>query len=260
MSKIGNNIKKIRGIKNLNQNDFANLFNLKRASIGAYEEGRAEPKLATIIEIANYFSISLDELVKKELSVNDFYKFDLFREDILKNTKHNLNPTVLPVDLVALPYLPQQNIPSYCIDSKKIGDLQTITIPLEKGKNYLAVEIPDNAMLRNNAGVGAGDILIAKENKKLSTTNVTIGDCYLFMLADRLIYRQISNKSLSSVTLHSWNPNHYDEQIDPKEIQDILEVEKVISNQVSRPSSTEQRISLIESEIISIRSQLNQHG
>ena len=57
MSKIGNNIRKIRSVKNLNQSDFADLFELKRASIGAYEEGRAEPKINTVIEIANYFGV-----------------------------------------------------------------------------------------------------------------------------------------------------------------------------------------------------------
>ncbi|MEO0331535.1 MAG: helix-turn-helix transcriptional regulator, partial [Bacteroidota bacterium] len=44
MSIIGKNIKTIRTIKHISQADFADIFDISRASIGAYEEGRADPK------------------------------------------------------------------------------------------------------------------------------------------------------------------------------------------------------------------------
>jgi transcriptional regulator with XRE-family HTH domain len=53
MSYFGRNIRKIRAAKNISQSSFADLFKLTRASIGAYEEGRAEAKIDTIIEIAD---------------------------------------------------------------------------------------------------------------------------------------------------------------------------------------------------------------
>lgn len=77
MSKIGKNIRKIRTAKGLSQAAFAEVFGLTRASIGAYEEGRAEPKLDVIIQIANYFSFSLDQILKKELTVNEIHQFEL---------------------------------------------------------------------------------------------------------------------------------------------------------------------------------------
>ncbi|MTI32320.1 helix-turn-helix domain-containing protein, partial [Xanthovirga aplysinae] len=49
MSYIGKNIRKIRSVKKLSQAAFAQLFDLGRATVGAYEEGRAEPKIDTII-------------------------------------------------------------------------------------------------------------------------------------------------------------------------------------------------------------------
>ena len=57
MSYFGKNIRKIRSLKSLSQQAFAELFDLKRGTLGAYEEGRSEPKLETLIKIANYFSI-----------------------------------------------------------------------------------------------------------------------------------------------------------------------------------------------------------
>ena len=65
------NIKKIRSAKKLSQAQFASIFDLNRGSIGAYEEERAEPKVDTIIQIANHFGLSVDLLLNKELTVNE---------------------------------------------------------------------------------------------------------------------------------------------------------------------------------------------
>ena len=80
MSHFGKNIKKLRSIKQLSQSKFAELFDLKRASIGAYEEERAEPKTEVIIRIARYFNLSLDDLLAKDLSVNQLSGFELKTE------------------------------------------------------------------------------------------------------------------------------------------------------------------------------------
>jgi len=82
MSTIGKNIKKIRTVKKLSQAQFAQLFNLARPSVGAYEEGRSEPKIENVIQIARYFGISIDSLLTKELTINDLYKFDLRAREI----------------------------------------------------------------------------------------------------------------------------------------------------------------------------------
>ncbi len=77
MSNIGKNIRKIRTTKGLSQSAFAELFGLTRASIGAYEEGRAEPKLDAIVQIAKHFSFTLDKILMDEVTVNEIYQFEL---------------------------------------------------------------------------------------------------------------------------------------------------------------------------------------
>ena len=76
MSKIGKNIRKIRTTKGLNQTAFGAIFNLTRGSIGSYEEGRAEPKIDTLIQIANYFGITLDDITTKDITVNQLSRFN----------------------------------------------------------------------------------------------------------------------------------------------------------------------------------------
>ncbi len=94
MSYFGRNIRKIRNAKNISQAQFAQLFNLTRASIGAYEEGRAEAKIDTIIAIAKYFEITTDSLLVKELTLNEIFhlnKRTQFVSGDLKISDTNIN-------------------------------------------------------------------------------------------------------------------------------------------------------------------------
>ena len=75
MSYFGKNIRKIRIAKKMSQSDFATLFDLKRTAVGSYEEGRAEAKIDTIIRIADHFNLTLDQLLRKELTVNEIFHF-----------------------------------------------------------------------------------------------------------------------------------------------------------------------------------------
>lgn len=73
---FGKNIKKIRSVHGLSQQQFAELFDLKRATLGAYEEDRSNPKIDTALKIANHFSIGLEELLTKDLTVNRLLHFN----------------------------------------------------------------------------------------------------------------------------------------------------------------------------------------
>lgn len=91
MSLIGKNIKKIRAVKKLSQTAFADLLNLSRTSVGAYEEERAEPKIDTLLLIANHFGISVDRLLSKEVTMNEVLKFDKHSERFLKKETQPVN-------------------------------------------------------------------------------------------------------------------------------------------------------------------------
>lgn len=67
MSFFGTNIKKIRQVKGLSQKTFADLLDLNRGVISSYEEGRAEPKIETILKVASHFNLNLEKLLTEEL-------------------------------------------------------------------------------------------------------------------------------------------------------------------------------------------------
>ncbi len=162
MSYVGKNIKKIRSVKNLNQSQFADLFELKRASIGAYEEGRAEPKIATLIEIAKHFGISTDDLLNKELSVNDLYHFDIFKKDYVKNAGNQLRPSKLPLSLNPVYYVSAERRSDY-FDGPDLDAFLKLSFPIPAIKgNYFAFEADAGQAWLNAAG-RLIDFLVVRE-------------------------------------------------------------------------------------------------
>lgn len=57
-------------IKKLNcsQDEFGNMFNLNRGNVGQYIREVSVPKLETLQKISEHFDITLDDLVKTDLS------------------------------------------------------------------------------------------------------------------------------------------------------------------------------------------------
>lgn len=82
---IAKNFKKLRLFKSLNQTGFADLFDITRASVGSYEEGRAEPKLETLMKVADHFKLNVDDIIRKELTVNQIAGFNYPMDDTIKH-------------------------------------------------------------------------------------------------------------------------------------------------------------------------------
>lgn len=89
MTYFGTNLKKIRQIKGLSQQAFAELIDLNRGVISSYEEGRAEPKIETLLRIATYFGISTDDIISKPLTVNQLSNFTLIENSISSLEEQN---------------------------------------------------------------------------------------------------------------------------------------------------------------------------
>lgn len=67
VSLFGLNLRKLRKEKNLTQDKLAKTLGFTRPNIGAYEEGRAEPPFKQVIKFCDYFNVTLDDLIRREL-------------------------------------------------------------------------------------------------------------------------------------------------------------------------------------------------
>lgn len=67
MSIISNNIKYLRRLNGLTQEQFSRRIGIKRSLLGAYEEARANPNYDNLLMIAKVFGVSIDQLLKQDL-------------------------------------------------------------------------------------------------------------------------------------------------------------------------------------------------
>lgn len=257
MSHIGSNIRKIRGVKNLNQSAFAELFELKRASVGAYEEGRAEPKINTIIDIAKHFGISIDDLLTKELSVNDLYKFDIFREDIVNSTKHNLTPSSPFLELNEIPFISKTQNAEFLLnynDETFLKSLPICKLPLIDKDNFMAFELFDNSMLNRDSGFSEGDFIIGHQPKQLNINKLELNKYYLFQTTKEFLFRKLTNKTSTHYTLSAENSNLYQIEIAIKSIVQVWQVKMVVTNNFSNTTNLDDRLTALENQISNLSS------
>lgn len=182
MSFFGKNVKKIRGVKGLSQQAFADLFALKRATLGAYEEGRSEPKIDTIIKVANYFSISIDDILTKEITVNQLLSFN-------GGITTDVNQ-VVKAGFTEVPFVNELNSKMFIDDfktSQSYSSLPKITIPVNESEELLAFTVQDLFMVSNEEGLFPGDLVIGE---RISSDDLEKGDVVVVLSNDVLFVRR----------------------------------------------------------------------
>lgn len=160
MGHIGKNIKKIRNVKGLSQQAFADLFELTRGNISSYEEMRAEPKTEVILQIAKYFSIPLEHLIEKDLSVNELLNFK--SAAVVEPEKFALTQKIINIPLIPGSYI-NEYLYNYN-DADYVNQLPSICLPYNVTKQRLiAIEITNPDTLPAGFNYSSGDILICEK-------------------------------------------------------------------------------------------------
>jgi len=68
---IATNIKYLRTKKGITQEQLAKVCNKGNTAIGNWEKGIREPNAVDLANLANFFGVSIDDLIKKDLRFND---------------------------------------------------------------------------------------------------------------------------------------------------------------------------------------------
>lgn len=66
---ISLNIRHLYKQEKMTQNEFGEMFGLKRSVIASYVTGNNVPKIETIQKICDYFNLSIDDFINKDLSL-----------------------------------------------------------------------------------------------------------------------------------------------------------------------------------------------
>lgn len=74
MMSFSNNMKEVRQQRALTQTEVANQLHVSRQTISSWETGRTYPDILTLITIGKVYQISLDKLLREDLSMVKHYK------------------------------------------------------------------------------------------------------------------------------------------------------------------------------------------
>src|SRR5690606_12619051 len=147
---LDTNLKVLRKRLGITQAQMAEKINIKRSLIGAYEEGRAEPKLATLVSIARLFGISLDSLITEDQSQEI--------ANVVPQEKNSadgkLRVLAITVDqeqnenIELVPYRASAGYLNGYADPEFVEDLPKFRLPMLAGTGtYRAFEISGDSML-----------------------------------------------------------------------------------------------------------------
>lgn len=79
------------------QQQMADKLGIKRSLLGAYEEGRADPKMSVLHTASQIFNISIDDLIEEDLTQEKVGELsNAFKMEVTKPTKPPANPAPGP--------------------------------------------------------------------------------------------------------------------------------------------------------------------
>ncbi len=219
MSVANKNLKYLRKLRGWTQDEFAAKLNIKRSLLGAYEEERAEPRIDVLEVICDMFKLTLDELLRKDLSVSSDSDNYLAKRRALK---------LAPV-ITHIPFVPVKAAAGYLAgyaDHEFVDELNTFTLPMVSGGNYRAFEILGDSMLPTPSGsVIVGEKVDELELLKNNTA------CILVSRNDGIVYKRIqkNTKTKHKITLVSDNPTFQPYTINSDEVLEMWQAQYVIS-------------------------------
>ncbi len=216
MAKIAANLKYLRKKKKLTQQQFADIMEVKRSLIGAYEEDRAEPKYELLKKMASFFELSMDEMAHE--TINDRWKpkekgdgtaVRILSITVDKNDRENIE--LVPVKASA-GYLNGYADPEY------ISELPRFSLPMFNQGSYRAFELKGDSMLPLQPGtVIIGEFIEDWFNLKPGLTYVIVSK------TEGVVYKRIANKFKSDKGLKLLSDNKVYEPFNVA-TEDILEI------------------------------------
>lgn len=262
MSFVGKNIRKLRTVKKLSQAAFAELFGLARPSVGAYEEGRSEPKMETLIQIAQHFGLSVDLLLTKELTVNELYHFDIFKEQLQQPVPapapvaplgHQPNTTPLVYRNRALEYIVRHHDPAF------VEALPAVLMPHQLTGATRAFEVSGADMLLHRQGLRHQDIVLCSRVDK-ARPRLKTGNVYVFVTQGKILIRRLAERLEDNqlLKLRADNPDYGSQDLELHQALEIWEVRGVYTTHLRAPALLDERVAELERKVEALAERLDQ--
>jgi transcriptional regulator with XRE-family HTH domain len=224
MSTANKNMKYLRKLRGWTQEEFAQKLRIKRSLLGAYEEERAEPRIEVLEIIADMFKLTLDDLLRKDLSESKGSYISKRRAQKMAAGRGDI------------PFVPVKAAAGYLAgysDPEFIDELNTFTLPMLAGGDYRAFEIVGDSMMPTPSGsVIVGERINSLEELKNSNTYIVVSK------TEGIVYKRVmkNNRQKNKFTLVSDNPAYQPYTVAAEDIVEVWQAQMVISR-----ANTQQR-------------------
>lgn len=226
MSLVSNNIRTLRKLMGFTQEQFAERIGIKRSLLGAYEEGRADPRLNNLKKMAQEFGISLDVLLTNDLTQrgrDDLRRMLHGQDSTSKSAQMKvLSITVDKEEKENIELVPQKASAGYLngyADPEYLTELPRFQLPmLPQHGTYRAFETSGDSMLP----LPSGTIIIGQYVEGVK--DIRSGRTYVLVSArEGVVYKRLYNQLAQNGTIKLVSDNTLYE---PYEIpaDDVLEI------------------------------------
>ena len=243
---INTNLKFCRRELALTQAQMAEKLGIKRSLVGAYEEGRAEPRLATLVNMARLFGITLDQLVTTDFSKKKNTKIiGSLPAQPAATADDDTDPPTTPAGgklrILALTVdkdqnenielVPQKAAAGYLngyADPEYLEVLPKFRLPmLSQTGTYRAFEIAGDSMLP----IASGTVIVGRYVEDWATIKDGT-PCIVVSSKDGIVFKRVFNKMRSSAmfVLHSDNPHFSPYDLNVDDVLEIWEAKSYISS------------------------------
>lgn len=217
--KISKNIAHLRKIKGVSQELMADELGITRSRLSSWEENRASPPIELLIKLSEYFNVSIDSLVKVDLTRV---------EDLRDLLKIGGNRILFPVmidhegnDLIEV--VPVKASAGYLkgyADETFIETLPRISLPYAVNGKYRGFPIMGDSM----PPLESGSFVIGRFIEELH--EVKDGKTYIVLTqTEGLVYKRAENKinTEGKLYLHSDNKTYLPFSVKAEEVQEVWE-------------------------------------
>ncbi len=263
------NLKYLRKKSGKTQDALSAELKIGRTTIANYESGISEPNVETLVIFANYFGISLDDLLSKKM------------EEIIKSGQKDIAlkaafaqqppagyssiPKVITVDNSGndnIIYVPVKARAGYLLgygDAEFMESLPTFRLPGLSNSTYRMFEVEGPSMSPN---VLHGDRIIGEWVESLS--DIRDNRVYVVVHEGGVAVKRVVNrlKERGKLYLKSDTVIHRHEyptlEIDPSEIKEVWYGRLKISSDFSEPAEVYHRLADLEMDVMAMKQRFDE--
>lgn len=238
MSYLASNLRFLRKQKGITQNDLADQLDVQRTMISAYEDGRSEPKLATLQKICDLLEVGIEELIEHDIEMKG-------RRVLQKRGMQILTIVADADDKENITLVAQKASAGYLngfADPEFMESLPQFHLPnLSRQATYRAFELAGDSMLP----LVPGTIVVGAYVDQLK--QIKSGQTYVLVTqTEGVVYKRVFNYLAENgkLFLVSDNDQYKPYEVRGEDVLEIWEAKAFISTDFPNPGDKKKPLSL----------------